>query len=643
MNPVHKISAFVRARAWGLVVCGILLIIAGLRFAITDRNSTALPISDDWYHLEWLRTLTTGQPDHGYPFRYHNEHYYAVAPVFTWLTWKLNGMWDIRLETLLYSLAYVAYAGMVMWFFLKTTGGRGRAALCVLALVFLALPVSGFRAAWGYLSGFPVSMSFGLAAVYLGVSAGGRWPRIIACLLCASVSTAALAGCGSLMALAVAGVLGVRAFRQKELRLADVVLISGLVTFTALAILTKPATPGAPVVITPAIILSAISRSLAWPSVFAPPAAILNMLPGVLLAMAWWRNRNMRTPAVEAILAVHAFLFLQAAGVAVFRGENNNMAMPSNRYYDILLITPFVAAAACLVLLKAFPDRTAPRVASWMLMLGLAGGASIHFFYRMWPYVARENGEWVEAAKVDWVRGVLANGWQEPAISADGAESNETEVAMGGQMPLVKDWVLKRGDDPVLPGTMITGHPLTPQAGGPFQEGGMHRAYTGRPGMRYWGSYSAGRSMAQGSFVSAPFTANGSYLVFDLLLQKKARFSFYKLPGCSLDVVDVESGERLPVLPRLARSWPSLLRDREAVVVPVVAGRSYRVEAADASSEGWFAFSEPADAGRLAPLLFGLTSSGKLFAMLGVILAATGALALRMSPATIAPGSQPKP
>ena len=93
----------------------------------------------------------------------------------------------------------------------------------------------------------------------------------------------------------------------------------------------------------------------------------------------------------------------------------------------------------------------------------------------------------------------------------------------------------------------------------------------------------------------------------------------------------------------MARSWPSLLRDREAVVVPVVAGRSYRVEAADASSEGWFAFSEPADAGRLAPLLFGLTSSGKLFAMLGVILAATGALALRMSPATTAPGSQPKP
>ena len=123
MQFIHKFGNFLRSHAWTMVFCGILLIIAGLRLSITDRNTTALPISDDWYHLEWLRTFATSHPDYGYPLRYHNEHFYAAAPVFTWLGWRLNGFWDVRIETLIYSLVYVIYAGMIMWFFLKTTGG----------------------------------------------------------------------------------------------------------------------------------------------------------------------------------------------------------------------------------------------------------------------------------------------------------------------------------------------------------------------------------------------------------------------------------------------------------------------------------------------------------------------------------------
>src|SRR5689334_11889806 len=102
MSSMSKLCGFLRARGWFLVMTGILLIIAGLRLAITDRNCTALPFSDDWYHLEWLRTFTTDHPDYGYPFRYHNEHYYAAVPIVTWIMWKLNGIWDVRLETLVY-------------------------------------------------------------------------------------------------------------------------------------------------------------------------------------------------------------------------------------------------------------------------------------------------------------------------------------------------------------------------------------------------------------------------------------------------------------------------------------------------------------------------------------------------------------
>jgi hypothetical protein len=205
---------------------------------------------------------------------------------------------------------------------------------------------------------------------------------------------------------------------------------------------------------------------------------------------------------------------------------------------------------------------------------------------------------------------------------------------MAAQLPLLRDWVKNKGDDQILPGTMIAGHQLKAVTANSFCEDGYMKTYPPRPATHYWGSYSAGRSKGTGSFVSEPFTVQGNYLIFDLLLPKKARFSFYKLPGCELNVVEAESGVQTAVLPLLMQSMPSLFRDREAVAVPVIPGRSYRVEAADTASDNWFAFSEPADAGRLAPLLLGLTLSGKLLAIIGVMLAATGWLGLRMAPAT---------
>jgi hypothetical protein len=637
MKALHKLVSFIRARGWLFIMAGILLIIGGMRLAITERNCEALPFSDDWFHLNWLRSLITDYPDTGYPFRYHNEHYVAAAHGLTWLTWKLNGIWDVRLETLGYTIAYTAYAALTMWFFLKMTSGRGKVALCVLSLAFLAMPVSGYRAAWGFVSCVTFAMIFGVSCIYFGITTGARYWRAVLAVCCGILSTMSIAGCGVIICAAVAGIVILRFVRTRQWTGALLVLAAGLIAVAAVALVTKPARHDGPTQLTIGILIKAFTSSLAWPSVFARPAALINLLPGLLLLIAWWRDARMRTAPVELILTVYAFLTLQALGIAIFRGENNNMAMPSNRYYDMLQMTPFAAAAACVVLLQAYPLRRSPRVAGGLLMITLAGGFCIHFFYRMWPYISRENGETIAAVQVNWIRHVLENGWQEPAVMVD-VESNETDVAMAREVPVLKSWVQSKGEDPILPGTMITGHPLMPQGESAFVRDGYMNKYMPRPGYRYYGSYGQARSTGIGTFVSEPFTARAQYFTIDVIVPKKARFAFYRISDCELNVVDAESGEKISVLPKLARSLPSIFRDREVAVIPVTAGRRYRLEASDQSQTEWFAFSEPADAGRMAPVLFGLTASGKLFAFLGILLAATGIYSLMTKPA---PGTEP--
>jgi hypothetical protein len=198
--------------------------------------------------------------------------------------------------------------------------------------------------------------------------------------------------------------------------------------------------------------------------------------------------------------------------------------------------------------------------------------------------------------------------------------------------PKLQSWFDRAEDDPVVHRDVLIGHLLkpTPDSSG-FSLGGINPAYVGLPTLRYWGSSGETLSLF-GRFTSEPFMVRAPWLAFDLILPQRSRFSLYRLPGLDLEVIDDETGERQSLLGKLRHTYPSILRNREAVLARVQPGHHYHIEATDNSELEWFAFSEPTECGRLAPIQYAAYGSSKLFALLGFMLLSAGCSAILFRP-----------
>jgi hypothetical protein len=167
---------------------------------------------------------------------------------------------------------------------------------------------------------------------------------------------------------------------------------------------------------------------------------------------------------------------------------------------------------------------------------------------------------------------------------------------------------------------MITGFPLLP-AKGNYVANGYALSYAARPGENYVGSFDPVNRRTPKTYTSPAFTPTAPYILLDVLVDKKARFTNYRLQGLDLALVDqTAGGARLELLPQLAHAFPFLFRDWESVYAPVTPGHTYVIEssASDATPTDWLAFSEPVESGRLTPLTTAISQSGKLISILAL-------------------------
>ena len=134
----------------------------------------------------------------------------------------------------------------------------------------------------------------------------------------------------------------------------------------------------------------------------------------------------------------------------------------------------------------------------------------------------------------------------------------------------------------------------------------------------YFGSFDRFAPTAGRWFVSGPFQPQAPYLTLDVLVDRKARFTNYRLDGLQLTLRDETDGSCVELLPRLARTFPFVLRDWEVIYARVTAGHTYRLESHAAGAAAWLAFSEPLESGRLTPWIVGVCQSGKLFCLVGL-------------------------
>jgi len=601
------------------LIAGLLLLILGVRIFIGIRFITALPQLDDGSTLIWLQNWANGIHDWGFAWARHNSHPMPMYYFMNLGQYLLNGYWDGHLDFLVYAFIHTAYAAVVILTFWKVLTPQDRRWLLPLIFLLFVVPFAGYRIAWGFLWLHTAMMLFSLWTLYVAVHKRETWAGVGVTSLLALLA-AFNSGAGCLAAFMVVALTLFRAVVARRLTRRDEVLsVICLIIFLSFY-LTMSAGVKAGLLEG----CDALFKALAWPMVFIPGAGIFTLIPLGGLAVAYIYSPSFRTRSIEYIMAIGGLLLLISVAAGAFRGENQNMGMPSGRYTDIFIMVPLVSAVALCLLCRGSSGRY--RLGwnifafAWICFQIL--GFSIHILYRTLPFMALENGEWSEPNKLVLFRNMVRGAVQPILNNRDPLWDGTIDLPLfkeGDSSADMLDIIKGRKPVPAMTLPMITGFPLLPESQGNYTVGGYHPAYRPRPAQLYTGSFDADhRTVTDKWFLSGPFQPTANYITLDLLLDKRARFTNYRLDGLQLILRDEATGQRRELLPQLSRSFPFIFRDWELIYAPVTPGHVYRIESHDSSPNQWIAFGEPFESGKLTPLIVTVGQSGKFLSLCGL-------------------------
>ncbi len=600
---------FQKLRPW-LLCGGILLLILGFRIFIGIRFVAAIPQIDDWATIVWLQNWANGNHDWSFIWQRHNGHIMVLYNLLNLGQYLLNGYWDGHLDFLAFTIIHTLYAAVAIFAFQDLLTPRDRGWLLAFIFLLFALPFAGYRIGWGNEWPHSAMMLFSLWGLARTVYHGQSWNGVVSGLVLVGLASLNMAS-GCLGALALVSILALRAAVARRLDIREGILLGLALTVFLTCYLTGPHVGG----IGLGEALDALLKSLAWPGVFIPGAGLLTLVPLAGLAICYVRLPAFRSRNVEYVLAVGILVFLVAVAAGALRGENNNMGLPSGRYTDYFIMVPLVCAVALCLLCRGTSGRyrLGWAVFGYVWLMVQVLGFSIQILYRTLPFMASESGEWNEPHKQDLVRDLVRGTAVMPPIDHPQDETIDMPT------PQMYDVIDGRLPFPAMTMAMLTGFPLGPGSEGNYLPNGFHPSYRPRPTQFYWGSYDPKEPYADDKhFLSGAFRPQADYLTIDLLVDKKARFSNYRLPGLSLTLQDETTGEKTELLPLLSHSYPFIFRDWELIYVKVTPGHDYRLESSDTSQSQWLAFSEPMESGRLTPFIVGLSQSGKLLCLCGI-------------------------
>ncbi len=375
---------------------GILLLILGLRIFIGIRFVAEIPQIDDRPTLLWLQNWSQGIHDWGFIWQRHNGHPMELYYLANLGQYLLNGYWDGRLDFLVSAFIHTAYAAVVIGTFWNVLTPRDRGWLLVLIFGLFAVPFAGYRIAWGLLWPDTAMMAFSLLALYLAAYHGQRWTVIVFISILAALASVNFA-IGCLAGFMVAALTLFRAALARRLTSQDAVVSIICLAIFLVEYLTLPGGVKAGFLEG----LNAFLKALAWPVVFIPGIGVLTLVPLAGLVAAQIFLPSFRQRNIAYITGVGGLIILISVATGAFRGDNNNNGMPSGRYTDLFILLPLICGVALCLLYRGCTGsyRTGWGIFAYVWVCLQILGFSIHFFYHVVPFMARESGEWNQAYK----------------------------------------------------------------------------------------------------------------------------------------------------------------------------------------------------------------------------------------------------
>ena len=348
------------------------LVILGAKLWVIQLYGSWLPVWDQWdeadqFFRPWLEGHLTW---HDW-FAPHNEHRIFFTRLLDFLVISLNGRWDTLLQMTVNAILHAGYACALAYCFWDFLGRKNIGLICLWVAPFFVLPF----AAENTIRGFDSQQYFmAIGSLVTLVGLGFAPPR--SCwwwlgLLAAILNLFTMAS-GLLAPLAVAGLMGLRALREKKLSRANgVTLVTGLAVF-ALGLAMNPSLPADRSLQARTLtdFTTALARNLAWPFLDQPAMIVVVCLPLVVLLVLYFRPDFLEHRAAEFLLGFGLWGLLQSAALAY--GRANYIDAQGSRYLDTLCMVALASVFGMVLLSKRFTPVRFPGWTAWGLPLAFA-------------------------------------------------------------------------------------------------------------------------------------------------------------------------------------------------------------------------------------------------------------------------------
>jgi hypothetical protein len=586
-------------RADGLWLAAVTLVIVAAKLLLVQRYPVPVPFWDQW-DGEAL-TLYIPWADHGLTWRqmftFHNEHRIFFSRLLAVVLVVANGQWDPHLQIVVNALLHTlvgAIVASVLWLAMER---RYLPAIAVCVALVFAAPFGVENSLAGFQSAFYFMLLFSTLAIWLmGTARAGSaaWWLGVFYALCTPFTVAG--GILIVAPLACLVLLQAIALRSGWWRLLANAAALAVVAGIAYAALPPPIEAHAPLKAQSVFyFVVALARSLAFPFINYPRAALLMWLPATCLAGAvLWRRLN--TTAIERLaLALAVWGVVQSVAVAYSRGATG--AAPVSRYMDTLAFGVLANAMALLSFIGPLNSKrwNAGWAAALAIWIGVVGVGIGRVSDEMLETIARERRQWTPE-HVKNVRLFVMNGDLDSFLEKKGPRDLPHYSAS-----MLATWL----EDPylrgILPAAIRQPLDVRPREDGPGR--GSATPQADGDVQPVFDSYGSARAKGIAHFESQPVSC-GQFHHLRFEIASSASWS-----GLSLALHDLRSGANTPVqMPWNAQGgW-------NAVSVRCPAGQ-FTVVADDSSPSAWLAFRQPSEMAWASTIALLVIQQAMLFAL----------------------------
>jgi hypothetical protein len=582
-----------------LWVAALAFVVVAAKLLLVRSYPVPVPFWDQW-DGEAL-TLYIPWSEHGLSWRqmftFHNEHRIFFTRLLALSLLVVNGQWDPHLQIVVNALVDALVGTLLATMLWLAADRRFLPGIVFIVALAFAPPFAIENSLAGFQSAFYFLLLFSTLAIWLmGMNRAGSaaWWLGAFCAACTPFTVA-----GGILVVAPLACLVV--LRAIALRSGWRQLLANVAALTVIAVIAYKALPP-PIPSHEALRAAsvfyfavALARSLAFPFINYPRAAVLMWLPVAGLAgVVLWRW--LKTTAIERLsLALAVWVLVQSLAVAYSRGATG--AAPASRYMDMLAFGVIANAMALLSLFQlhvasAFRRTGTVALALW---IGVVGIGVARVSNEMLETSGRERRQWTPE-HVKNVRLFVMNGDLDNFLEKKGPQDlphySASMLAMWLEHPYVRR---------ILPAAIR--QPLdvrphddseAPTAAAPQANGDVQPVFD---------SYTTARAKGVAHFESQPLSC-GQFHHLRFEIASSGSWS-----GLSLALHDLRSGANTPVrMPWDAQSgW-------NAVGVRCPPGQ-FTVVADDASPTAWLAFRQPAEMAWASTIALLAIQQAMLFAL----------------------------